>query len=580
MQKKIYENYIIKNYMKIWPIIKPYKFKALIAILITIPIGILDAILAASLKPLMDNVILESSYDKTMYIPLFIIGFALVQSICNFFATYLNSWVGLKVTFDLKQKLFNTLMTYNTKFFDSSNSGDVIFRFNNDAELACSGLLKNMKLFLTRLVSSISLIVVLFYNCWQLAIVAIVILLGAMLPLASFRYKVSELMHQSLAQAGKLITQFNEVFSGNKVVHSYNLNVYLNEVFSTTSKDLFKLSIKIIKKAAILAPIMNVIMYIGIALVIWYGTYLIISGEITAGNFVSFLTALIMLYNPLKNIGNSYSQLQLSLMAIERVFDLINAEVEIKEDLNAKKLESVNGNIKFNNVSFGYDDKKIFNNFNLEIKAGSSVALVGNSGGGKSTIVSLIARFYDVSDGSITIDGNNIKDVALSSLRENISFVFQDNFLFNTSIKENISLGNKSITDEDVIKALDSAFLLDFVNSLEHGIYTNVGERGSLLSGGQRQRLSIARAFARKSPIVVLDEATSSLDTKSEKIVQKAINNLMVQKTVIIVAHRLSTIQNSNMICVIKDGTIIEQGTHIELLDKKGYYMNLYNSSI
>jgi subfamily B ATP-binding cassette protein MsbA len=565
--------------MKIWTFIKPYKFRALLAMLITIPIGALDAVLAAALKPFMDNILLDQSQDKTMYIPLFIIFFALIQSVFNFFATYLNSWVGLRVTFDLKQKLFNTLMTYNTKFFDTTSSGDVIFRFNNDAELACSGLLKHLKVFFTRVVSSISLIAVLFYNSWQLALVAIIVLFGAMLPLASFRYKVSELMHQSLAQAGKLITQFNEVFTGNKIVHSYNLNGYLDNIFSLTAKDLFKVSIKIVKKAAILAPVMNFVMYIGIALIIWYGSYLIVNDIITPGSFVSFLTALIMLYNPLKNIGGSYSQLQLSLMAIERVFDLINADIDIKEDKNAKVLSNVKGDISFNNVTFGYNGETLFNNLNLNIKAGQSVALVGNSGGGKSTIVSLIARFYDVNSGSITIDGNNLTEVSLKSLRDNISFVFQDNFLFHTTIRDNIALGDESITDDDIYKALESACLLDFVNEQEHGIYTSVGERGSLLSGGQKQRLSIARALVRKTPIVVLDEATSALDNKSEKIVQKAIANLMNEKTVIIVAHRLSTIKNADNIVVIRDGLIVEQGNHDTLINQNGYYMNLYNSS-
>ena len=305
---------------------------------------------------------------------------------------------------------------------------------------------------------------------------------------------------------------------------------------------------------------------------------MILTNKITSGNFVSFITALILLYTPVKNIGNNLNAVQFSFFAIETIFDQLEAKPSICDKDDAIELKSSNLNIAFNDVCFEYvENVPVLKNINLNVKKGQTIAFVGNSGGGKTTMVNLLPRFYDIKSGSITIDGVDIRDYTLHSLRENIAVVFQDNFLFSGTIKENILLGKENATDEEIWNAVNMAYLTEFVNSLEKGLDTEIGERGILLSGGQKQRVAIARAFLKDAPIIILDEATSALDNKAEAIVQKAIDNLMKDKTVFVIAHRLSTIQNADMIVVINQGEIVERGSHEELLSiEDGAYKALY----
>ena len=325
---------------------------------------------------------------------------------------------------------------------------------------------------------------------------------------------------------------------------------------------------------------MHVVVSVGIAAVIGYGSYLIVHGTITSGSFVSFLTALIMLYGPIKGIGKNYNAVMVSFMAIERVMEILDLQPAIADKASAQKLKAEHNDICFKDVCFEYiPGVPVLKDINLEVKSGTTVALVGNSGGGKSTFVNLLPRFYDVTSGQITINGQDIRDYTLESLRDKIAVVFQDNFLFSGSLRSNILLGKEDATEEEIARALKMAYLDDFVETLEDGLDTDIGERGSLLSGGQRQRLAIARAFIKNAPIVILDEATSALDNKSEAVVQKAIDNLMQERTVFVIAHRLSTVQNADKIVVINDGEIIEQGKHDELLKiEDGAYRMLYNA--
>lgn len=342
--------------------------------------------------------------------------------------------------------------------------------------------------------------------------------------------------------------------------------------------NIFNLKIKMVQRTSWLSPLMHVIVSIGIGVAIGYGSHLILTKQITSGNFVSFITALILLYTPIKNLGNNFNAVQFSFMAIERIFNILDSKPKIVSKENAIKLNSIQNDISFENVYFEYlKDKPVLKNINLEVKKGQTIAFVGNSGGGKSTIVSLIPRFYDIKSGSIKIDGVDLRDYTLESLRANISVVFQDNFLFSGTIKENILLGNENATQEQLQKAVEMAYLTDFVKDLKEGLDTQIGERGIRLSGGQKQRVAIARAFLKDAPIVILDEATSALDNKAEAIVQKAIENLMQDKTVFVIAHRLSTIRNANKIVVINQGEIVESGTHEELLNiTNGAYKSLY----
>lgn len=581
LKEKLLGIYTLKNYALILPYAKPYWFRAVLAVLITIPTGMMDAVIAWSLKPFMDVVLVEKQTGWTMYIPLMIVIFSVLQALFTYIATYMNTWVGNKIALDIKRKLFNKLMHSDAAFFDCGNSGDVLFRFNNDAEAACSGLLSNMKLFTTRLFSSLSLIAVLFYNSWQLAIVAVIVMFGALMPLTKVRKRLKKVVCKDANALASLLTHYNEVYNGNRIITAYNLYDFCKEKFVKSINEVFSLGIQMVTKLGIITPIMHVISSFGIAFVIWYGSYLIVNNEITVGNFASFITSLVMLYNPIKSIGNNYNGVIFSLMAVERVFEKLNNVPTIRNNEKAKIIEHCKGNICYKNVSFEYvADKPVLKNVNLNIKSGQTIALVGNSGGGKTTISSLLPRFYDVKSGSITLDGINIKDLDINNLRDNIAIVFQDNFLFGGTIRENILFGRQDISEQQLQQAIYSACLDEFINTLKDGLDTQIGERGVLLSGGQKQRIAIARAFIKNAPILILDEATSALDNKSEAVVQHAIDNLMKDRTVMVIAHRLSTVRNADCIVVINDGQIVEKGSHDELLKKKGAYAALYRTQL
>lgn len=566
------------NYSRMWPYVKPVWFRALLSMLICIPIGSLDAVIALALKPYMDLVMVEKSVTSPWYIPLGIVAFTSIQGGLKYLSSYLSTWVGGRITNGLKFDLFKKLLTMPTSFYDKRNSGDVVFQFNNMADTACSGLLDNLSVFTQRIFSSISLVCVLFYNSWQLALIAVVVLGCAFAPVAKIQKRIKGVMDKTVVADASIITEYNEVFAGNKTITSYNLQENETNKFEWILKNVFNLRIKMVQRTQWLSPMMHVIVSVGIAAAIGYGSHLIMSNQITSGNFVSFITALILLYTPVKNIGNNLNAVQFSFFAIEQIFEKLDTIPEIRNKENAKTLNNDHSQIEFKNVNFEYvENVPVLKNINLEISKGQTIAFVGNSGGGKTTIVNLLPRFYDIKSGSITIDGTDIRDYTLESLRDNIAVVFQDNFLFSGTIRENILLGNENATEEQIQQAIKMAYLDEFIATLQDGLNTQIGERGILLSGGQKQRVAIARAFLKNAPILILDEATSALDNKAEAIVQKAIDNLMQDKTVFVIAHRLSTIQNADRIVVINQGEIVEKGTHEELLNiENGAYKALY----
>ena len=573
------QNRFYINYSRMWPYVRPIWFRALMSLLICIPIGSLDAVIALALKPYMDLVMVEKSIGSPWYIPLGIVAFTSIQGALKYLSAYLSTWVGMRITNGLKFDLYKKLLTLPTSFFDTKNSGDVVFQFNNMADNACSGLLTNLSVFVQRIFSSISLVCVLFYNSWQLALIAVAVLGCAFAPVANIQKRIKSVMEQAMASDAKVITAYNETFNGNKTITSYNLqDVEINK-FDWILKNVFKLRIKMVQKTQWLSPMMHVIVSVGIAAAIGYGSHLIMSGQITSGNFVSFITALILLYTPVKNIGNNLNQVQLSFFAIEQIFAKLDMVPSIRNKENAKILNRNHSIIEFKGINFEYVNKKpVLKNINLTVKQGETIAFVGNSGGGKTTVVNLLPRFYDVKSGAILIDGVDIRDYTLESLRENIAVVFQDNFLFSGTIRENILLGNQNATEEQLKKAIEMAYLDEFISTLKDGVNTQIGERGILLSGGQKQRVAIARAFLKNAPILILDEATSALDNKAEAIVQKAIDNLMQDKTVFVIAHRLSTIQNADRIAVINQGELVELGNHEELMQiENGKYKALYD---
>ncbi|MBR1423949.1 ABC transporter ATP-binding protein [bacterium] len=563
-----------------WPYVKPVWFRALCSMLICIPIGSLDAVIALALKPYMDLVMVDKSIHSPWYIPLGIVAFTSIQGALKYLSSYLSTWVGGKITLGLKFDLYKKLLTLPTSFYDKKKSGDVVYQFNNMADSACSGLLNNLSVFVQRIFSSISLICVLFYNSWQLALIATVVLGCAFAPVAKLQKRIKSVMDKAVVADSAIITAYNETFAGNKTITSYNLAKHEINKFQNILRNIFGIRIKMVQKTQWLSPMMHVIVSVGIAAAIGYGSHLIMSGTITSGNFVSFITALILLYTPVKNIGNNLNSVQFSFFAIEKIFNVLDTEPDIKDKPNAKVLPRGDYKIEYKNVNFEYIPKvPVLKNINLTVEKGQTVAFVGNSGGGKTTLVNLLPRFYDIKSGSILMDGVDIRDYTLNSLRQNIAVVFQDNFLFSGTIKENIMLGKENATEEELQTAIKMAYLDEFIKSLKDGINTQIGERGILLSGGQKQRVAIARAFLKNAPIIILDEATSALDNKAEAIVQKAIDNLMQDKTVFVIAHRLSTVQNADKIVVVNMGEMVEMGSHSELLQiEGGAYKTLYEA--
>lgn len=579
MDEKYGENENYHSLATILPYFKPYLFRTLLALLLAIPIGSLDAVIALSLKPYMDIVMLNKQMQSPLYIPFLIIIFTTIQGTLNYLVTYMNDWVGGKVTNDLKIDLYKKLMHQSSSFFDKQTSGKVLKGYNNDADKSCSGLLTNIKTCISRLFSSISLIAVLFYNSWMLAIIAVIALSCAMIPLMKMKSTIKGVYNKSEGENAKVLTTYNEAFAGNKIIAAYNLYDLKKSQFNKLVNTVFGLRIKITQHIGWLSPLMHIIVSCGIGAVIGLGSYLIVQGKLTAGQFVSFITALIMLYTPIKGLGNNAKNMTTCLCAMERVVSKLDKKSGIIDKPDAINFPDFKDKITFENINFEYKkDKPVLKNISFEVPKGETIALVGNSGGGKTTIVNLLPRFYKLKKGAIKIDGISINDIKLNDLREHIAIVFQDNFLFEGTIRDNILLGKLNATEAELHNAIKNSYLEDFINSLENGLDTQIGERGVLLSGGQKQRIGIARAFLKNAPILILDEATSALDNQAEHIVQQAIDNLMKDRTVFVIAHRLSTIQNANRIAVINQGYLTELGTHEELLKiPNGDYKKLYN---
>ena len=568
------------GFKKFWPFLKPYLFLTILGILLTIPVGALDAAVASFLKPFMDNVMVDKDTEFAYKVPFIIIGFTIVQGICIYTSNIVNSYVGSRIATNLKLALYKKLINNDSAFFDKNTSGIVLMRFCSDADTATTGLITNVKLFLSKFWSSLGLVVVLLYNSWQLSFIALGVLVFLILPMKVARKKVMKLMGLTVKASSKINSNYYETYSGIKIIKAFNLQNVIFAKFTQNIEEAFHLSMRMIRNTNWLGPAMHLVTALGVAGVLYYGLHLITTGQITSGTFVAFLAALIMLYTPIKSIGNNYVALQSALLALERIYKILDTtSYETNDGTGTKVLKDIKKEIKFNDVCFSYDgQREVLHKVNLTVPVGSKVALVGNSGGGKSTVTALIPRLYEIDSGSITIDGTDIKEFTISSLREQIAMVFQDNFLFDGTVRENLLYGKENATDEEIAFAIKSAYLDEFVKKLPQGLDTMIGERGLLLSGGQKQRLAIARAILKNAPVVILDEATSALDNKSEKVVQQALDKLMEGRTTIVIAHRLSTIMDSDKILVINDGHVVEEGSHSELLAKNGPYSVLYNS--
>ncbi len=543
--------------------------------------GVVSATTALSaylMEPVVNDVFIGENEDMLWWVS----GAVLVTFLAKGFASYgqslLMAFVGLRIIADNQIRLYRHLIGMDLGFFNSMPSGRLVSRFLvdiNHMRVAVSNALTG---FGKDLLSLIGLVGVMFFQDWELALIAFFVFPAAVYPIVRLGKRMRKVTANTQEETGLFSAILDQSFQGIRVVKAYGMENYETSRVSTLVERIFKLTIKSARIRALSSPIMETLGGCAVAIVIVYGGYRVIHQNLDPGSFFSFITALLLAYEPMKRLANLNASLQEGLAGAQRLFDLLDTEPGIKESPDAKPLKTpADGAIDLDDVKFSYvEGQPALADVSMSIPAGKTVALVGPSGAGKSTILNLIPRFYDIDEGKISIDGTDVRDATLESLYANISLVSQEVTLFDDSVRANIAYGKPGASDSEIEDAARHAAALDFINELPEGFETQVGERGIKLSGGQRQRLAIARAILKNAPILLLDEATSSLDTESERHVQKALDHLMKDRTTLVIAHRLSTIVGADLIYVIQNGTITETGSHKELVEKGGAYEKLY----
>ncbi|MDO8720810.1 MAG: ABC transporter transmembrane domain-containing protein, partial [Syntrophales bacterium] len=497
--------------------------------------------------------------------------------VCNYSQTILMSFIGQRIIADLRNSLYWQIQRQSLAFFTKHPTGMLMSRITNDVSYIQGAVSEAVTSLLRDSATLIFLVFVVFYRDWQLAIIGMLVFPVTIFPIAKFGEKMRQVATRTQATMGSLNTLLQETIAGTRIVKAFGREDYENQRFAQKNERLFKLTLKTVTVSALSSPFMEFLGGIGIGAILFYGGSHVIEGKSTPGTFFSFLTAIIMLYEPIKRLTNVNNTIQQGIAGAERVFSIIDQTPEIRNKAGAVVLPIITTGIEINNVTFCYEAAPVLKNINLKIRSGEVIAFAGMSGGGKTTLVNLIPRFYDVTEGQILIDGHDVRDVTIESLREQIAIVTQQTILFNDSVRNNIAYGDIEKSEVDIIRAAETANAHNFVRELPLGYDTVIGEQGMKLSGGEKQRISIARALLKDAPILILDEATSSLDTESEIEVQEALENLMKGRTTLVIAHRLSTIRNADRIVVIVSGEIVEEGTHEELLLRKGEYHKLYS---
>ncbi len=477
---------------------------------------------------------------------------------------------------DLRKNIYKHIIELPISFYSKRKKGDIMARILGDINEMQNSFFILFELIIREPLTIIFSLVVMFSISWQLSIFVLLFIPISGFLISSIGKRLKRQSLRAQQESGQLISTVEETLTGLKIVKSYNAEITFKKRFTNSADRILKLVNKIGLKNNLAGPLSEVLGIITIAILLWYGGKLVLIEKVIEGTtFIGFMALAYGILTPAKAISKASYRVKNGVAAADRVFEILFHEDTMPDHKNAIKLSGFNDKIELKNVSFKYENEYVLKDFSMTVKKGQSVALVGQSGSGKSTIANLLTRFYDVNKGTISIDGNDIKNTTKTSLRSQIGLVTQDSILFNNSIKNNLKIGKYSATDQEIIEALKVANAWEFVKELPEGIETNIGDAGNSLSGGQKQRLSIARAVLKNAPIMILDEATSALDTESERLVQDALEKMMKNRTSVVIAHRLSTIQNADHIIVMKQGKMVEQGKHEELLDKKGVYYSL-----
>ncbi len=563
-------------YIRILKFVRPYWSRLLVAMLCMAAVSAITAAFALLIKNVLDDVLINKDRFMLNIIPLVFMVLGVIKGFFGFGEGYLMNYVGQRVVADLRQRLYSHLQTLSLSFFDRTPTGVLMARITNDVNSiqgavsdAVTGMIKDA-------FTALGLICVVFYRDWLLALVAIFVFPLAALPFIQFSRKLRKISKRTFETMAYISTFLQETIFGHRIVKAFNMEAYENKRFSDANERYFKYLMKRVKIRSLSNPVMEWMAYLGIGSFVWVGGYRIFSGAMTVGDFFSFMTAMALLYDPLRGLSKVNLLIQEGIVAARRVFDILDLKPEVTDTPDAWALPPFSREIEYHNISFRYADEMVLKNVSFTVKRGEKVALVGSSGAGKTTLVNLLPRFYDVTKGKVMIDGMEIRKATLQSLRDQIGVVGQQTLLFNDTVRNNIAYGRPDIPEAEVIRAAKMADAHHFILKLPQGYNTVIGEQGVILSGGQRQRLSIARALLKNAPILILDEATSSLDTESEREVQQALDRLMEKRTVLVIAHRLSTVRNVDRIIVLSGGEIIEEGVHRELMAMGGEYKKLY----
>ena len=558
--------------------LRPYAFPYMALLVVTMIVSsATDGAIPFIIKHFIDQISHLKSVQVLQTVSLELVAVVVLRSIAGFGQDYLNAYIGQHVTLDVRSQLNRQLQRMPLGFFNRTPTGVMMSRVVNDVGVISSGITDGAFSVIGEGARLIAVLGAAFWIDWKLALIAFVVFPCAVGPVLSFSRRMRKITRKAQKQMSGITSLLQEAYQGNRVVKAFGMEEYERERFDVELRRLFKFSMRASVIKAATGPMIEAMAALAFLIALWYGTASVIHGTRSIGTFGAFLAAMLIVYEPFKRLARINNTVQQSLAAAERVFEMMDQPVEIHDDPHATALNPGNHDIRMEHVSFRYGKDWVLRDINLDVPAGRMVALVGMSGGGKSTLADLIPRFHDVEEGRITVDGIDVKALQLESLRAQIGIVTQHTFLFNDTVRANIAYGSHTKTDEQIVAAATAANAHDFITHLPKGYDTMVGELGVRLSGGERQRIAIARALLKDAPILILDEATSSLDSEAERAVQGALETLMRNRTTLVIAHRLSTVRRADKIIVLVRGRIVEEGTHEELLARGQEYRKLYD---